>query len=43
VTDGDELVEALASASTPFEIKLVRGLEERTVVVGSGGEATGEA
>ncbi len=43
VTDGDELVEALAGASTPFEVKVVRGLEERTVVVGSGGEATGEA
>jgi hypothetical protein len=29
--------------STPFEVKVVRGLEERTVVVGSGGEASGEA
>jgi serine protease Do len=42
ITDGDELVEALASASTPFEVKIVRGTEERTVVVGAG-EATGEA
>jgi S1-C subfamily serine protease len=42
VTDADALVEALASASTPFEVKLVRGLEERTVSVGAG-EATGEA
>jgi S1-C subfamily serine protease len=43
VADGDELVEALAAASTPFEVKIVRGVEERTVMVGSGGEATGEA
>ncbi len=42
ITDGDELVEALASAPTPFEVKIVRGTEERTVVVGAG-EATGEA
>src|SRR3954447_21392444 len=42
ITDGDELLEALASTSTPFEIKVVRGLDERTVMVG-GGEATGEA
>lgn len=42
ITDGDELVEALALASTPYEVKIVRGLDDRTVVVG-GGEATGEA
>jgi serine protease Do len=42
ITDADALVEALAAASTPFEVKIVRGLEERTVSVGSG-EATGEA
>src|SRR4051812_19052710 len=42
ITDGDELLEALASAPTPFEIKVIRGLDERTVMVG-GGEATGEA
>jgi serine protease Do len=42
ITDGDELVEALASASTPYEVKIVRGTDERTVVVGAG-EATGEA
>jgi serine protease Do len=42
VTDADGLVEALASASTPFEVRIVRGLDERTVSVG-GGEATGEA
>jgi serine protease Do len=43
ITDPDDLVEALASASTPFEIKIVRGIEERTVSVGGAGEATGEA
>jgi S1-C subfamily serine protease len=43
ISDPDELVEALAAVSTPFEVKVVRGLEERTVVVGSGGEASGEA
>ena len=43
VTDADELFEALGAASTPFEVKLVRGSEERTVSVGGGGEATGEA
>ena len=43
ITDPDDLVEALAAASTPFEIKIVRGTEERTVSVGGAGEATGEA
>ena len=43
IEDPDDLVEALASASTPFEIKIVRGTEERTVSVGGAGEATGEA
>jgi serine protease Do len=42
ITDADGLLEALAAASTPFEVKVIRGLEERTVSVGSG-EATGEA
>jgi serine protease Do len=42
ITDPDDLVEVLASASAPFEVKIVRGTEERTVSVG-GGEATGEA
>jgi serine protease Do len=42
ITDADGLLEALASATTPFEVKVVRGLEERTVSVGAG-EATGEA
>jgi serine protease Do len=42
ITDGDELVEALATTATPYEVKIVRGLDERTIVVGTG-EATGEA
>jgi serine protease Do len=42
ISNPDELVEALASANTPFEVKVVRGLDERTVVVGAG-SATGEA
>lgn len=42
IADPDELVEALAAASTPFEVKIVRGNEERTVKVGDGA-ATGEA
>jgi serine protease Do len=42
ITDGDELVEALGSAGDTFEVKVVRGTEERTVSVGRG-EATGEA
>lgn len=43
IEDPDDLVEALAAATTPFEIKIVRGTEERTVSVGGAGEATGEA
>jgi serine protease Do len=43
IEDPDDLVEALATASTPFQIKIVRGTEERTVSVGGAGEATGEA
>jgi len=43
IEDPDDLVEALAAASTPFEIKIVRGTDERTVSVGGAGEATGEA
>jgi len=42
IDDADALVEALEAAPTPFEVKVVRGLDERTVSVG-GGEATGEA
>src|SRR5439155_22376819 len=43
VTDADELVEAIAAATTPYEVRVVRGTEERTVTVGGGAEATGEA
>jgi serine protease Do len=43
IADPDDLVEALASASPPFEIKIVRGTEDRTVSVGGAGAATGEA
>jgi serine protease Do len=42
VEDADDLFDALGSASLPFEIRLVRGNDERTVSVG-GTEATGEA
>jgi serine protease Do len=42
VEEADDLVEALAAAGDSFEVKIVRGLEERTVSVGAG-EATGEA
>jgi serine protease Do len=40
--DADDLVEALAGAGDTFDVKIVRGLDERTVKVGAG-EATGEA
>jgi serine protease Do len=43
VEDADDLVEALAAATEPFEVKIVRGTEDRTVSVGGAGEATGEA
>jgi serine protease Do len=43
ITDPDQLVEALASAEFPFAVKLVRGTDERTVQVGSGTTAAGEA
>jgi serine protease Do len=43
VTDADELHEALGALEFPFEVKLVRGTDERTVQVGVGTAATGEA
>jgi serine protease Do len=43
VTDADELHAALSSVDFPFEVKLVRGTDERTVQVGGGAAATGEA
>jgi len=42
VTDADELFEALGAAGETYEVKIVRGTEERTIAVG-GGAATGEA
>lgn len=42
ITDADALFDALSQAELPFEVKLVRGSEERSVAVG-GGEASGEA
>jgi serine protease Do len=42
IADADALFEALAGASVQFEVKVVRGTEERSVSVGAG-EATGEA
>jgi len=42
VTDADALFETLSAAKPPFEVKVVRGIEERTVSVG-GGAVSGEA
>ena len=33
-TDPDELLEAIAAAAAPYEVRIVRGTEERTVTVG---------
>lgn len=43
ITDADDLFAALSALELPFDLKLVRGAEERTVRVGSGTTATGEA
>ena len=43
IADADDLHAALASLELPFEVKLVRGNDERTVQVGGGAKATGEA
>jgi S1-C subfamily serine protease len=43
VADADDLFAALAAVETPFEVKIVRGADERTVKVGGGTTATGEA
>jgi serine protease Do len=43
ITDADDLYTALAELKVPFEVKLVRGNDERTVQVGGGTKATGEA
>ena len=43
ITDADDLFAALSELELPFDLKLVRGAEERTVRVGGGTAATGEA
>jgi serine protease Do len=43
ITAADDLLEALDSLEVPFDVKLVRGTDERTVRVGGGAAATGEA
>ena len=43
ITDADGLFTALGALELPFDVKLVRGAEERTVRVGGGAAATGEA
>jgi serine protease Do len=43
VADADDLFAALAAVEVPFEVKIVRGTDERTVKVGGGTAATGEA
>jgi serine protease Do len=43
LTDADDLFAALSALDLPFELKLVRGAEERTVRIGGGATATGEA
>jgi serine protease Do len=43
VTDADQLQEILGSAAMPFEVKVVRGTDERTVSVGGEASVSGEA
>jgi S1-C subfamily serine protease len=43
VTDADDLVEAITAAAMPYDVRIVRGTEERTITVGGGTTATGEA
>ncbi len=43
VADADDLVEAITAATTPYDVRVVRGTEERTITVGGGTTATGEA
>jgi serine protease Do len=43
VADADDLFAALSALELPFDLKLVRGAEERSVRVGGGPAATGEA
>jgi serine protease Do len=43
IEGADDLLEVLDALELPFEVKLVRGTDERTVRVGGGAAATGEA
>jgi serine protease Do len=43
VTEADQLQDILASVPMPFEVKVVRGTDERTVSVGGEANAAGEA
>ena len=43
IVSTDDLLEALDALEPPFDVKLVRGTDERTVRVGGGASATGEA
>lgn len=43
VSEVDDLQEALASSQMPFDVKVVRGTDERTVSVGGTASASGEA
>ncbi len=43
IVAADDLLEALDVLEVPFDVKLVRGSDERTVRVGGGASATGEA
>jgi serine protease Do len=43
VTEPDQLQELIASTPMPFEVKVVRGTDERAVSVGGGASASGEA
>ena len=43
ITDADDLYTALGALEPPFEVKVVRGNDERTIQVGGGTTATGEA
>jgi serine protease Do len=43
IGDPDELLDAIASATAPYQVKILRGSEERTVTVGGSANASGEA
>jgi serine protease Do len=43
ITDADDLFAALGALDVPFDVKLVRGAEERTVSVGSPKRTSGDA